>query len=533
MRIYCFTMLVLTTIFLFHFSLPAQEILYYADFGIPESFDPITANQASELHLSQLIADRLIFQNHRGEFQLSLAKDLDISPDGLSYTFILRDDLLWSDGKPITSRDVEFSLDVLMNPKTAGTNFMLTRYVEDVVCITPQMITITLVRPFFRPLALFTFPILPKHRLSNNSLQRGDSFSQNPIGCGPFQYQTRNPQEIKLQPNAQFNQRRKPLLAGITARIYPNRKQAIADLFAGKIQLITNIGPEDLAALEKNSQIQIQAYRNRMIHWIAISHHRTNTYSSLLQEPRFRRALLQSIDRAKILAQVFTPNDAKTKLNHTLLTGPFPTDSWAADPQLTPAAYDVAYAKQLLREIMPRKGYILNNAGYWAKDDKPVQLSLKYSQSDPAIVKACSLIAESIQNCGILVSLEAKTAKNFQEEVQEQQQFDLAYCTSTFDETYDLFPLLDPMATQPSQKNFAAYIDSRLGEMFVELHNSLSPWAVRNLSYRIHRFVADETVHLYLWQLESCLAYHKSLKNFIPHPDWLFQYPESWKIIRE
>lgn len=514
-------------------SLIAQEILYYADFSIPESLDPITANCASEFHLSQLTSDRLITQNHQGEFQLSLAKDLDISPDGLSYTFILRDGLVWSDGKPITSRDVEFSLDVLMNPKTSGMNFILTRYVEDVVCITPLMITITLRRPFFRPLVLFTFPILPKHRLNQNWLQRGEPFTQNPIGCGPFQYQNRSPQEITLQPNPQFNQRRKPLLSGITARIYPNTKQAVDDLLADKIQLITSVGTEDLAVLEKNKQIQIQSYHSRMIHWIAISHHNTNPYAELFQEARFRRALLQSLDRAKILNQTFSPSDIKTKLNHSILSGPFPTDSWANDTNLTAVTYDLAYAKQLLREVLPRKGYILDSTGHWAKGSQPVQLSLKYPQGNLALAKACQLIADQMQELGIIIHLEPRYPTAFREEVIQQHLFDLAYCTYIFDETYDLFPMFDPNGRDLGQSNFSGYVDSRLAELFVELQNSLNPWTIRNVSYRIHRFVADETAHLYLWQLESCFAYHKSVKNFVAHPDWLFQYPERWKIIRE
>jgi len=517
------------------FNLPLHaDTLIYADFGVPVSLDPITCSKPSEFRLSQLIFDSLITQNSRGEFILSLAKELDISSDGLSYTFILRDNLQWADGKPITARDIEFTLDLMLNPQTHNYNPILDKYIENVVCIHPQMLTITLAQSFFSPLSLFTFKILPKHKFTTPYLKIGDPFTRMPLGCGPFQIVQIEESQITLEPNPYFSYRRKPGLSKVIAKFYSSKKEAVQDLLQKKIHLVTETLPEDWTILEKNPALMLQKYQTRTIHWIAIQHNPGHRYAELFQDYRFRRSLLQSLNTEKILREVFDPLPSKGRkvAAHSLISGPFPNGSWAYDSSINPLPYNLPYAKQLLKEVLIRKGYSQNPQGIWGKEPAgPIQLSLKYSMDDPNIAKAAIQIAAYIQNLGINIRLEPKEESVLLYEIRIQHDFDLVYTNYTFDDTYDIFPLFDPAATEKGGTNFHGFVDSRLMELFLQLHSSLNPWLVRASSHKIHRFLHEETAHLFLWQLDSYAAYLRNLRNVESHPYHLFQFPENWKIV--
>lgn len=527
-------------IFLFHCMIASQksnnEKFFYGDFGKPATLDPITANALSANHLGQFLFDSLITQNAKGDFVFSLAKDLDISPDGLSYTFILKKNIKWADGSPLTSRDVEFTLALLHNPKTDNYQPTLAKYIEDVICISPFVITITLSRPFYSPLSLFTFKILPKHKFNENFLRKENAFCKKPIGCGPFSFIQNKGSLYLLRSNPFFDYRKKPFIKKVILKIYSKNSKAVHDLQKGKIHFVTRLEPKYIPIIEKNKSLVLQRYKNRTIHFIAFNHREQCQYRELFQDFRFRRALMYAIPRKNILKNIFLAGSSDFGIDgqaHSVISGPFPKDSWAYNNTIKPLPFDLTYAKELLREVLRRKGYSSDDKGYWFKDKKYITLSLKYPAGNASIEKACHKIVKNFNALGISVSLEKKEGKTFTSDIYFKHDFELAYMRYTFDSTVNAFPLFDPNRTGKRQSNFSGYVDSKLVELFYSLHNTLNPWSLRSISHKIHRVVHRDNVHLFLWQLDIYGAHQKKLKNFKLHPYYLFNFPENWKIIED
>jgi ABC-type transport system substrate-binding protein len=73
----------------------------------------------------------------------ALVTDWEISEDGLVYTFTLRDNWVWSDGTPITSADILYSWNAIINPEVQSRYAYLTQYIEKVEAPTPNTYVVT------------------------------------------------------------------------------------------------------------------------------------------------------------------------------------------------------------------------------------------------------------------------------------------------------------------------------------------------------------------------------------------------------
>lgn len=497
------------------FLLHAQEskVFVYGDFGYPESLDPVTATKASESRIGQLIFDSLIVQNSQGDFVFSLAQDVDISPDGLSYTFVLKKNLKWADNTPLTSKDVEFTLSLMLNPRSDNYDATLLEYIEDVVCLSPGMITLVLAKPFYSPMSLFTFKILPKHKFTNHFIKRTDFFAKSPMGCGPFQYSTHKDNTLVFTVNPAFSHRRMPFLSEVHARIYNQKKEAAKDLLEKKISLVCEIPPSMISNFEANSEeFVLRRYQSRTIHLIAFNHRKENAWYELFQDRRIRKALLHAIEREKILNQIFGASNSKNQKRqaHALISGPFPINSWAYNDKILPLETNIPYARQIIKEALEEKKYFWEKKEWRNKEGKPISISLKYPSGDEEIEQACKSIADSFQKLGIDLVLEPKDEKKLSQEVFLDQNFDLVYTKYIFGNTIDIYPFFDASRTGKGQSNFSGYIDPKLMELFYQLRSSLNPWLLRTISHKIHTIVHEENVHLFLWQLDIYAAYQKA-----------------------
>jgi len=124
-------------------------------------------------------------ETNADEIESDLAEDVAISPDGLTYTFILKDDLKWSDGKEITSADVMFTY----NKRAL---FESNSYWQQVAISTPDPKTILFTIPSPRSdfLRQTTLGIIPMHIWSSIPDEEFENTPQNlrPVGSGPFSF---------------------------------------------------------------------------------------------------------------------------------------------------------------------------------------------------------------------------------------------------------------------------------------------------------------------------------------------------------
>ena len=148
----------------------------------PETLDP---TQGWGHGNAPIVQSTLVRYTKDLSFENDLATDYDLSKDGLTWTFKIRDDAYFTDGEKLTASDVAFTLETA---KAAQGSVDLT-YMESAVAQDDTTLIVTLSKPtsiFLNTLA--SIGIVPEHAY-------GDDYGTNPIGSGPYKFVEWKPQE--------------------------------------------------------------------------------------------------------------------------------------------------------------------------------------------------------------------------------------------------------------------------------------------------------------------------------------------------
>jgi peptide/nickel transport system substrate-binding protein len=185
------------------------EGIIYTDGG-PVEFYQNTAGNPGLFLYQELLFDKLVNSDENlTPTQGMLAKSYSVSPDGLTITFDLRDDVTWHDGIPFTAKDVKFTIEyyskvpganaIALNTfkSLTGAQAYLDGNTDSIKGISTNGNTVTLQFEKLDPNALVTFsqwPILPEHILAGSDplTFQQNSFWQHPLGTGPFKVKETN-----------------------------------------------------------------------------------------------------------------------------------------------------------------------------------------------------------------------------------------------------------------------------------------------------------------------------------------------------
>ena len=154
--------------------------------GQINSLNPLFATTNSEKTLSKLLFATLSAPDYSGRMGFDLAKSIQTNQTGQTWTIELRNDAVWSDGTPLTTEDVLFTIKTIQNPKV---NTSYSSGLSGVkVTAKDQTLTFALPYPYSSFASALNFPILPKHILQDippESLLE-HNFSKQPVTSGPF-----------------------------------------------------------------------------------------------------------------------------------------------------------------------------------------------------------------------------------------------------------------------------------------------------------------------------------------------------------
>jgi peptide/nickel transport system substrate-binding protein len=214
--------------------------LIVSNIANPKSFNPVIAQETSTTSITQYIFEGLTtVSGITNEPEPALAKRWEVSPDGLTWTMHLREDVRWNDGNPLTADDVVFTYKQLVYNKDIPTSsrdiFTIEGKEFEVTKVDDHTVTFTTPSKFAPFLRGLTQEILPKHILEKsvangtfNSTWGVDSKPEEIVGTGPFMLEryeasqrvvlTRNPHYWRT--DAEGNHL--PYLDGIVILVVPN-----------------------------------------------------------------------------------------------------------------------------------------------------------------------------------------------------------------------------------------------------------------------------------------------------------------------
>ncbi|WP_183097155.1 ABC transporter substrate-binding protein [Mesorhizobium sp. YM1C-6-2] len=237
----------------------------------------------------------------------SLAESFEVSEDGLTVTFKLRPGVVFHDGKPFTSADVQFSiLEVLKNFHPRGSiNFKEVEAIE-----TPDELTAVfkLAKPapyMISALSGYEAPMVPKHLFEGTDI-RDNEQANAPIGTGPFKFvEWRRGQFVRLEKNENYWQPGLPKIDRLVFRYIPDAGTRTAAIESGEVQ-VAGFGAvfySDVRHLETVPGMEVTQKGYEMISPVVEAHF--NTKRAPFDQVKVRQAISYALDRQFIIDNVW------------------------------------------------------------------------------------------------------------------------------------------------------------------------------------------------------------------------------------
>lgn len=271
----------------------------------PGTLDFQTSAQTNAKWLGRLLYDNLVYLDERGQITPWLAKSWEVSPDGKTYTFHLREDVTFSDGAPFDAEAVRINLQRMRDPatKAAMTTAYIAPYVDGVVKdrYTFEAHLSEPYGPFLNVLAQSWLGMMSPKALR----ERPKDLADHPAGSGPFvvtRYQRQQGMSFARRPDYHwappFVRHAGPAyLDGVEVTFMPEALTRYASLVAGQYDFTIDAPPQYAGALRAERDIVVSSRINLGNPYRAITF---NTTRPPFSDARVRQAFARAIDRDAI-----------------------------------------------------------------------------------------------------------------------------------------------------------------------------------------------------------------------------------------
>jgi peptide/nickel transport system substrate-binding protein len=345
----------------------------------PVSLDPHTNSNFSALQGYEHIYESLTGYDEKTNIVPALAEKWEVSNGGKTYTFHLRTNVKFHNGQTMTSEDVKYSIDRVLDPKTPSPWRSWFASVEEVKIVDPLTLQVNLKDPY--PGLLGSFAGMRASGIMPKGLADRENLKIKGIGTGPFKLVEYVPQDhITYARHADYWDKGVPYLDGMTFKILTEENARLAALRAGQVQyaLITAQGEAQLKGTPGLTVLKSPSA------WVAL--HGINVYRKPLSDWRVRKALRMAVDTNEVIQ--------KAVFGAGVPSGPVPTGygDWSLDPKTLPYLKpDIEGAKKLLAEA----GY--PNGGF--------KIEIKCSPQYPEFVASTLVVQDSLKRLGIDVQV--------------------------------------------------------------------------------------------------------------------------------
>ena len=344
--------------------------------GVPSpvlNWDPHSSTSIYDQQIAGLVYTGLTTRDPRTEQIVGeLAQSWTVSPDGLTWTFYLRKNAKFNNGAPVTATDVQYSIQRILNPKTAASLASDLSPISSVGVVNPSTVAIRLKYKYsLLPIALAE-PLWGAIIPANS----GPTITSTKIGAGPFMVKSIVPQaSITLVPNPYYWSAGEPKLAEVIFRVIPDEASRIEALASGQINMDINIAYSDIGALKGNPALNVAVFPSSEVDEFGF-----NTSVAPFNNVLVRDAVAYAINRSAVAA-IATSGFGGTDCSMVSPSSPIKVKSKCFP-------YNPTKARQLLAQ-----------AGY------PHGFNLTFSACDgtgfPSMVDAGQVIASDLDAIGV------------------------------------------------------------------------------------------------------------------------------------
>ncbi|WP_352398917.1 ABC transporter substrate-binding protein [[Clostridium] aminophilum] len=442
------------------------------------SLDPHEDTDAGTRDVVFNLYEGLVKPSSTGEMIPAVASDYEISDDAKTYTFTLRDGIKFSDGTPVTTDDVKYSLERYAENQGDSSAF------SNIADISAKdgKIVLTLKEANAELLPLMDVAIIP---------QKNQDPVKNPIGTGPFKMESYTPGEgICLTRNENYWQEGLPYLDEVDFKFVPDVETEFMDLQAGTIDIMKYMTSDQIETLGADSNYNIVEGSMNLVQGLYLS----SSYEPL-SKPEVRQALSYAIDRDAINQFLF---NGKSKVIGTHMI-PAMSSLYNKDCDGV-YTHDVEKAKELLKA-----------AGYENGFDLTITVPNSYQQH----IDTATIIKEQFAEIGVNVTLNPVEWSDWLQNTYRGGNFQATVIG--FDGTLAPASWLKKYTTNASN-NFVHYSNSEYDETYAKASASVDQAEKTELYKKCQKILTDDAASVYIQDPANLVAVNKKFAGYTFYP---------------
>ena len=493
---YCFTLLSCS-------HRPDPDTLVMIIESSPTNLDPRVGLDAQSERIDGLLFDNLLSRDEHLSVKPGLAERWDI-PDPRTYIFHLHAGVKFCDGRPLTSHDVKWSFDSLLQGKVRSTKAGAYRLVERIEAPDASTVIFHLKEPW----AALLWNLAGGGGMGIVPEGSGDEMSRSPIGSGPFRFErAEQDKEVVIERNDNY-WGGKTKLQRVRFTVVPDTTTRALELRKGSADVEINaLTPDMVFTLQREPRLSVLRGPGTVLGYMAF-----NLRDPILKDVRVRQAIAYALDRGPLIRYLM--RDLVRPAASIL-----PPESWAYNDDVPQYTHDPAKARQLL-----------DFAGYLPRNGVRFHLVMKTSTEENSRAMA-AVFQQQLAEVGIALDIRSFEFATFFSDVShgEFQVYSLRWVGGNEDP--DIFEYAFHSARIiPNGANRQFYSNPRVDALIDKARAEIDQNARKRDYAELQKILAEDLPYIDLWYFDNALVYSRRVTNLQLNPSGNYDFLKTAEL---
>ena len=530
--------------------------------GAPRFINPVLAFSDADLDMVSLVYSGLMRKDKDGSLKTDLAKSYEMSDDGLTYTFILKDNIYFHDNKPVTPDDIVYTINQIKDPANKSPIKGNWDGIS-VQKIDNKTVKFTLKQCYSSFLENMTVGILPAHiwDKSNSPIELNDA-NINPIGTGPYKISKVSKQSsgiidyIDLASYNKFNLG-EPFIGKFTMHFYSNESDLIEALQNGGVNQISSITPTN-AEMLKNKNYLIKSSVLPRVFGLFFNQNQNKIFT----DKHVVEAINLAVDKNEIIKEVLdgygVPIDGPIPPNIDINQKTDNANNLSSNDRINQAESILASdgwkvnAGGLLEKTVTTTTTVKTKGKKGSKTKvttsvvkkgpaSTLQFTISTGNTDE-LIKTATLIKQDLQKIGIQVDVKTFDPGNLNQAVIRPRKYDALLFGQIVNRESDLFAFWHSSQRNDPGLNVAMYTNAKVDKILEDAFTTTNENQRTEKYAQCATAIENDMPAVFLYSPDFIYVVSKDVKNlsldritspsdrFLSSYSWYTNTDDVWKI---
>ena len=469
----------------------------------PTNLDPRVGIDGQSERIDELIFDDLLDRDEHLNVKPALAERWEV-PDPLTYVFHVRQGVKFHDGRPLTSRDVKWTFDSLLEGRLHSTKAAVYRFIDRIEAPDDYTVVFHMKEPsstFLWNLSDGAIGVVP--------YGSGDEMTRVPMGSGPFKFvSAETDKEVVLERNDGYWGER-PHLRRVRFAVVPDATTQALELRKGSADITINspMPPDTVSTLALDPALIVERGPGTRLAYLGF-----NLRDNILKDVRVRRAIAYALDRQSMIEYLWRGQAQPAR-------SVLPEQSWACNVDVPVYSHNPEAARKLLDE-----------AGYPSAQGVRFHITMKTSTDENTRLMV-AVMQQQLREVGIALDIRSYEFATFFADVTHGafQLYGLRWIGGNEDP--DIFEYAFHSAQFPpngANRNF--YSNPRVDALIDQARRETDQDVRKQLYAEVQRVLAEDLPYINLWFLDNVVVHSKRVRNVELNPSGNYNFLKTAEI---